>query len=156
MGAFSVATGVTLLYDEGLLPPNPQRQAVAFASPADSVKWGGEGLAMKQTATDLAMEDNSENGTVELSSAALQFLVQNLVASEPAPEAPTSETVGQQANYPYSGGSESSDVGAPHGNSSRTRTEETTSAETPFTQAAPAATSAGTPGVAAAPINVLA
>ena len=155
MGSFSVATGLTLLYDEGVLPPNPQRQAVAFASPADGVKLGGEGFAMKQTATDLAMEDNAANGTVELSSAALQFLVQDLAAAEPAPKTPASETLGQQSTYPYSGWSESSDFSSLHMSSSGVRTAETPSTEAVGTQTAPAVTSASTSTVAAAPIDVL-
>jgi hypothetical protein len=102
MGAFSLATGLNLLYDEGVLPPNPERQALAFASAAEENKLGSDGLALKRTAAALAMEDESANGTVELSPAAMQFLVDDL-ASPDALKAAPSQTAPQQSGYPYGG-----------------------------------------------------
>ena len=105
MGALSVATGITLLSDEGLLPPNASRQALAFASPAEGIKLGSDGLAFKATVTGLAMEDHAADGSSELSPAALQFLVQDL-ASKSAPAPQPAETAPQQSGYPYGGWAE--------------------------------------------------
>ena len=66
MGTLTVATGVALLRDEGLLPPNPARQAIAFASPAEQAELRSQGLAMKSTAVELAMDDDASNGTTLL------------------------------------------------------------------------------------------
>jgi len=104
MEGFSIATGVTLLHDEGILPFNPALQAVAFASPAAQAKLGSDGLALKSTAVSLAMEDNAADGTVELSAAAMQFLVQDLASSESsAQKQHANQTAPQQSGYPYAG-----------------------------------------------------
>ena len=96
MGAFSVATGVNLLHDEGVLPPNAARQAIAFTTPSEAIKLESDGLAFKHTATALAMEDETANGTVELSSAAMELLVNDLAS-------PSNTAIPQQCGYPYGG-----------------------------------------------------
>jgi hypothetical protein len=104
MAAFSLATGLTLLYDEGVLPPNPTRQAIAFATPGEGNKLASDGLAFRRTAVALAMEDQSADGTVELSPAAMDFLVQDLASPDSsAAKSKTSETAPQQFGYPYAG-----------------------------------------------------
>jgi hypothetical protein len=100
MAAFSLATGISLLYDEGVLPPNPARQALAFASPAEQSKLESDGLALKRTAAALAMEDEVGDGTIELSPTAMQFLVDDL--SSPNPAATNSQAPGI-SGYPYAG-----------------------------------------------------
>lgn len=103
MAAFSLATGLRLLYDEGVLPPNPERQALAFASPADASKLGSDGLAFKRTATALAMEDESVDGTVILSPAAMDLLVQDLASPESTGSDSTAQAGPQAFGYPYGG-----------------------------------------------------
>lgn len=118
MAAFSVASGMNLLYDEGVLPPNAERQALAFASPAEATELGSDGLAMRTTATVLAMEDESANGTTELNPAAMQFLVQNMMTTPTIAKSSESLALPTQSAYPYGGwapdtSSESSLTGAP-------------------------------------------
>ena len=102
MPDLSLATGVDLLYDEGILPPNPARQALAFASLAQNEKLGSDGLAFQRTATVMAMEEEKPAATVEFSSEAMQFLVDDLAS-------PESSTLKSQASapsgsgYPYGG-----------------------------------------------------
>ena len=132
MAAFSVATGVSLLYAEGVLPPNPERQAIAFASPAQQTKLESDGFALKDTATALAMEDESPNGTVELSSTAMQSLVQDLSTPDitVATKAHSSQSTTQSSGYPYSGWSSVSDDNSLSAGSSAS---ETASAASPTT-----------------------
>ena len=101
MAAFSVATGMTLLWDEGVLPPNPAREAIAFTSPAEDTKLGSDGFALRKTATALAMEDESANGTVELSTAAIQFLAQDLAAPDTKSAKPQAAEVAPQPYDSY-------------------------------------------------------
>ena len=104
MAVLSVATGVALLHDEGILPMNPARQAIAFTSPAEAIKLEGDGLAMRHTAAALAMEDQSAGATVELSSAAVQFLAQDLASPDAtAAKALSPGALPQPSSYPYGG-----------------------------------------------------
>ncbi len=113
MAALSVATGLTLLYDEGVLPPNPERQALAFATPAEYTQLASEGLALKTTATALAMEDEAADGTAEVSPAAMQFLVQNLASPiTPASNSEATQPIAQSSGYPYGGWSDDSSPAA--------------------------------------------
>lgn len=108
MGAFSLATGVSLLYDEGVLPPNAARQALAFASPAENSRLGSDGLALKRTATVLAMEDHLPDGTVLLSPTAMEFLVAHLESHDPAAQKANAIEPPKSSGYPYGGWSSSS------------------------------------------------
>lgn len=103
MADLSPATGLQLLYDDGVLPPNPARQALAFASVAQNNKLSSDGLASKKTATVLAMEEEKPSATVEFSSETLQFLVDDLASPESGIKSKASAASSGGSGYPHAG-----------------------------------------------------
>lgn len=105
MATFSVASGVALLYDEGVVPFDPAKQVLAAASLAQDATLGSDGLAMRRTAIALAMEDNVGHGTTDVSPEAMYFLEEELAATPAGNSAKSqaNEATLPSSGYPYSG-----------------------------------------------------
>ena len=120
MSDLAFATGRKLLYADGVLPPNPSRQALAFASPAQANKLDSDGYAAQDIATVLGMETDQPAGGTQPSPTAMQLLVNALntpdnASSSPAATGGSSGLGGGHLAFSAASVSSFSDSAAPAG-----------------------------------------